>query len=320
MAANKDKREKTAFEIERQRELERVQQETYLNTITERDIYFITKMNKYVVYTEQKGWQGFDVGAMQRYMGLTSAGDKALFDDVLRVAGRMRMDTAISFRAIDGDTLNLLSKSDWLQPKEGDYHAIFDIVLDSLSGGKKENREHIEQCLFWKYTHPEDYKLPCITISGAGGVCKNEFVEQVLATIFTHRQVVALGVEAAFGEFNGQIIGKTVVFIDEAIVESSDANSLKRKVGNPTISINEKYGLQGSYENTPWYWLGGNGTNGAVMLAKDETDRRYSVMTVQNSVMYWVSKFLGIELPRPGVALSGNHAAVEWYRDHQHIL
>jgi Family of unknown function (DUF5906) len=306
--------------MERQKARELEIQQMLVDVVTDKDIYYLADQNRYLMYRKGKGWKTYLAEAMHKVLGLTESVEKQCLDEVLRAARRLKETSAITFADCDDTVLNFLSRKDWLKPVEGDYNAVFDIVMQSLSDGKQENRDHIEKCLVYKYLHPEDYRIPCITISGGGGAGKNEFVEQVLATIFGGLQVAVLGTEAAFGQFNGQMIGKTVVFIDEAIVEKSDAEDLKRKVGNKTISINEKYGLQGTYDNTPWYWLGGNGTNGAVMLAKDVTDRRYSVLTVKHSVMYWVAKYLDIELPRVGAVLPDSHEAVQWYRENQWAL
>lgn len=323
--ANKKNAEKIA-EAEKkaaeQKEKEQKLATTLLPIVRSKDLYFVADRNRYMLYHEYGGWKAYQPEAMHKLLGLTADWEKVVFDDVLRADKRMKEATAITYLDTPDNVLNFLSMKEWLEPTPSkQYHPIFDILMDSLSGGKKENRDHIEKCLVYKYLHPEDYRLPCITISGAGGGGKNEFIEKVLATIFTERQVIVLGTDAAFGQFNGQMIGKTVVFIDEAIVERGDAESLKRKVGNKTISINEKYGLQGTFENTPWYWLGGNGTNGAVMLGADVTDRRYSVLTIEHSIMYWVSLFIKHEpLPHFGQVLPDTHPAVQWYRENEKAL
>lgn len=286
----------------------------FADIITHNDIFFVADVGKYMMYRDDTGWKSYDKSDILRLFCVT---DGTLFDEILFNLKRTKRSSAMSFESVNEDILNFLSVGDWLQPEQGQHDVIFDILLDSLSNGKIENREHLEQCIVWKYLHPEDFSLPCITISGEGGVGKNEFVEQVLATIFTRRQVIALDTSTAFGDYNGLMLGKAVVFIDEAIVEKSDAEALKRKVGNRTISINEKYGLQGSYENTAWYWLGGNGTNGAVMLAGDVTDRRYSVMTTSRSMMHYICGHLSLDPPQPGVVLKGDHPAVQWFKDNQ---
>jgi hypothetical protein len=313
---------KQKFEqMEAQRKAEEALATMLIPLIEKKDIYYVGETHHYMMYEKVSGWKSYSPEAIAKLFALTKPNEKIVFDECLRKLERIKEHTAISFNEMGSNVLNFLSVEDWLQPEKGPIEPIFDILMDSLSGGKVENREHLEQCIVYKYMHPEDYLLPCITISGAGGAGKNELVERVFATIFGDRQVVVLGTDSAFGQFNGQMIGKTVVFIDEAIVEKGDAEALKRKVGNKTISINEKYGLQGNYDNTPWYWLGGNGTNGAVMLAKDTTDRRYSVLTVKHSIMFWVAKHLGMsELPKPGVVLPASHPAVIWYRDNMKHL
>lgn len=299
--------------------------EILMKYINENEVYFIGgKLGKYVKYScvgdNAFRWLPFSQDAMYKTLRLTSKEDRDLFDDLLTQNGRMKDTSVMSFDPVPNNVLNFLKREVWLKPVAGDVHPLFDIVMESLSDGKKENRDHLEQCIVYKYLHPEDYRIPCITISGSGGVLKNDFVEQTLSAIFSRQQVAVLGVDAAFGQHNGQMLGKTVVFIDENVKDIAEASKIKRYAGNKTININEKFGIQDTFDNTAWYWIGANDTNGALFLEGEVTDRRYSVLTVSNSAMYHVAKHLQLPLPRKGVVLPGDHACVVWYRDNQHIL
>jgi hypothetical protein len=94
-------------------------------------------------------------------------------------------DVTYSFRQdLPSDMLNLLDRSDWLQPDVGAYHWIFDVLVQSLGGNKAENIDHLQCVLAYKYLHPEAYTLPCLMIHGEGGVGKNLLVNHVLGIIF----------------------------------------------------------------------------------------------------------------------------------------
>jgi hypothetical protein len=91
--------------------------------------------------------------------------------------------------------------------------------------------------------------------------------------------------EKTLGQFNGLIQGKTVVMIDEAIAEKINVERLKRTVGNRTVDVNPKYGKQGEHDNTAMYLAGGNDNSGPILLAGDATDRRWSIIKVEKSII-----------------------------------
>lgn len=294
--------------------------ERFAEIINRNNVHYVSEPNKYAVQNSQGVWTYIAVDAFYKQHLIHTADDKRTFDLVLSHMQRMKRKAESSFREQPDDVLNVLDRSRWLQPAPGPVDPIFDVLLDSLSGGRQNVRDHIEQVFVYKYLHPECYTLPCITISGEGGAGKNEFVDKVMKTVFGAHQVESLGTAEAFGQFNGRMLGKTVIYIDEALVDRTDANAMKRKVGNMTMDVNVKYGMQGSFDNTPWYWLGGNGTNGAVMLAGDTTDRRYSILTVSKNIMHWVGKHIGVDTGTGSKTLPGSHPCVQWFNEHKDKL
>lgn len=288
--------------------------------IEESNLYFIADRNKYMIEVANKGWIFMEVPGFKVYAMLTEANEVKWINLYLKLHDRVKTTIVNTFNPTHPDVLNMLSTADWLQPVQGPVEEIFNVLFNSLSGGRQNVRDHIEKVFVYKYLHPEEYVLPCITISGEGGVGKNELIEKVFATVFGDQQIAALGTEEAFGNFNGQMLGKTIVYIDEAIPSKVGAESLKRKAGNKTLQVNTKYGAQGTYDNTPWYWLGGNGTNGNLFLAGDSVDRRYSVITVSRNLMHWVGKHIGMEVEGMGSSLPDDHPCVVWWSKNKHHL
>lgn len=287
--------------------------------ILKNDIWYVGDQSLYVIGVNQQ-WTYLTQSAVYTCYDLNSQTHKQIFKEAMSELKRNKVKAVNTFQPVPDDYLNLMSTERWLQPVMNEpYHPIFDVLIQSISGGKTKAVEHIEQCIVYKYIHPEEFRIPCICISGEGGVGKNMLVDTIFSTIFGSNQVASLGTEEAFGVFNGQMIGKTVVFVDEAIVDKTDTESLKRKVGNRQININVKYGFQGTVDNTAWFWLGGNGTNGALLLGGDTTDRRFSIITVDKNMMYWVGKHLGIEVSGTEV-LKYDHDCVKWMNDNSSVL
>lgn len=288
-------------------------QARYKELIEKDNVYFLVDRNKYVQHDAEASWIFVESAALKVKYMLTSQEETTWFNEVVHMLGRVK-DTAVNtFRPVSSNKLNTMTMDGWLQPAKGTVDPVFDILFDSLSGGRKEVKDHLEAVFTYKYIHPEEYKLPCITISGEGGAGKNETIELLFATVFGSQQVASIGTDEAFGTYNGQMLGKTVVYIDESIPDKTNAEKLKQRVGNKTIQVNVKYGLQGTFDNTPWWWLGGNGTNGTMMLAGDTTDRRYSVITIDRNLMYWIGRHIGHDVDGRGASLPAKHPCVVWW-------
>jgi hypothetical protein len=259
----------------------------FCELLEDQQLYYIQTANKYTEYFPLEGkWRNYPPESLtERYPHLRAKKVKEVFIQVMEEKTRIFRDVANSFRPQPDYILNKLSTDGWLKPQEGEYDEWFDILLYSLGGGKKENMEHLEHVIAWKYLHPEDFKIPCVIIFGEGGVGKNVFMDVVLGSIFGVHQKTSVELEDVSGSFNDLIVGKAAVFIDEAVVDNANMNKLKRIVNNPTISVNEKYGPKYEADNTPLYFAGGNDVLGAVKLAGDGSDRRWSIMKVDKTIL-----------------------------------
>lgn len=267
----------------------------YKGFVRKHEIYYVATEHVFMQYFPDRGdWCQLRPEALYMQYSISYGDDMEAFQKALADLGRKKMTVECSFYPKPDRVLNLMRRDHWLKPTSGEPHYAFNLLTRSLGNGKDENTSHIEQVVYWKYTHPEEYRLPCLVIYGEGGAGKNTFVKEVLGTIFGAHQVLVADADKTLGQFNGLIQGKTVVMIDEAVADKINSERLKRMVGNRTIDINPKYGKQGEHDNTPLYFAGGNDTTGAILLAGDATDRRWSILKVDKSIIQRLADDKGI--------------------------
>lgn len=202
-----------------------------------------------------------------------------LFLEVLREQDRWHDTATYSFTLQPPGVLNQL-RYNFLTPKTGVHHWIFDALVESICGGKEENIQHLERLILAKLQNPADYTLPALCFSDDGGTGKSLFVSVVLSAIFGKRLVSDnLAIAQATGKFNSVLVGKAVVFINEAVEDKADNDALKRIIGSQIITVEPKGVDPYTADNTPLYILAGNGIAGCVRLSGTRVDRRYSVIT-----------------------------------------
>lgn len=255
-----------------------------------RELYYIQASNRFYEYLPKRGtWESFSVESMKtRYAILRKAEAFELFTDEL-LKNKMFNNIVSTFKDIGDDLLNLMRRDHWMTPKKGQHSKWFDYLIQSLGGNKQENMDHIERVLGWKYLHPEEYQLPCMVIYGQGGVGKNELLT-VLSKVYGGSQVTTVNFNNIGGAFNSVLAGKTVVFIDEMADDKADMNIMKQTVGNEMLQINEKFIKPYDCYNTALYMCGTNSPTGAIRLANDSSDRRWSIMKVERNLIDWIAK------------------------------
>ena len=227
---------------------------------------------------------------------------------------------ASSFAPQPSTTLNLLNWS-FLEPAvDCPPHWLFGCLMESLSGGRQENREHLEKVILAAYLHPEgNFLRPCQVFDDDGSIGKTLFATRVLTTLFGADLVVPNGNISQMDGFNSAIIGKAVVFLNEVSQAPEHSNVLKRILGSKEVKLEHK-GVDAKYvDNTALYFISGNNKGtGTVALAGDGTDRRYSI----HSPKSFLWKIVGAELKKSDPKMVINKANVEaWIRQTgQYIL
>ena len=208
-------------------------------------------------------------------------------------------DVTYTFREPPNDCFNLLSRKRWLLPVGGEHHPAFDILMQSLGGGKLYNTQHIEHVICYKYLHPETYTLPTLVIHGEGGVGKNLLVDIVLNKLFDGQTISALS-RHVVGDFNSLVKGKAVVLINESVAAKTDVSAVKATLGQATVTINEKGIPQYVADNTALYIIAANKNGGGgVYLDRSDADRRYSPIHCPDgkNLPYWVGQHYKIDIP-----------------------
>ena len=225
---------------------------------------------------------------------------QATFTDMLEAQGRIFNRATHAFKIPPPEHLNLLRMTNWLKPIKGKYNKAFDILIRSLGDNKQENMEHLEHIIWYKYKHPEEFLLPCLVVFGQGGVGKDFFIKNFCQTIFGLNSSSAISVKDLSG-FNYDIVGKTIVYINESGQDKADMDILKQVVGSAEINFNKKFGPKGKADNTALYFMGTNDSLSAISLAGDNSDRRWSILKTDRTLNEHINEVygMGIEYTNP---------------------
>lgn len=311
---DKIERERTrvAKEQARSQEDEKLEAlEAWVNEIIEaNDIHYSSDPHRYMEKHDGR-WMTLSVQALREYYSPLQKNDvKELFDRAMEAKGRKFKKMTYSFEKKPAYVLNLMSMDAWLTPDDegGPPHPLFDLILWSCGGGTDEGYDHLRQCLLWKYLHPADFKIPVPVLYGEGGCGKNFLFEKVFETLWPG-QSVQLSTEQTLGNFNGMMVGRTAIMINEAAGDKVDYEAIKMIAHAATLTINEKYGGQYQSDNTPWLWMGCNDPAGAVKLSGGGVDRRWSPIEIKKTLAYWAGHEFGHDA----------EWGEQWLKENEHV-
>jgi hypothetical protein len=282
------------LERAKQREKEEVKKKLHLalkdkykKIIEEDRIYYIAVQDTYVDFdADKRKWIHYknDKGLFN-LIDIRGKDQEFAFKEALKETGHLKKEAVNTFKPVTDKQLNFCSKDTWLKPKPGEVHDAFRLGFKALCGEKQDAQDKLEHTIAWKYLHPEDYKLPMFAIHGEGGVLKNEILLGTLGVVFGEEQVLSTSCSNVLDGFNGELLGKTVVLFDESKIDKTNYEKLKALVHNERMNINVKYGLSGTFDNTPLYFSGSNEITGAVRVSGSTVDRRFSIVSVKRNIM-----------------------------------
>ncbi|MGZ8161412.1 MAG: primase-helicase family protein [Methylobacter sp.] len=255
--------------------------------IIDNHIYYVALQDNYVQYDEpNRKWLHFknNTGLFNFYK-INGKDQIVAFKEALEETGNLKKEAVNTFRPVTDHQLNFCSRDNWLKPQPGEVHDAFRLGFKALCGEKQDAQDSLEHTIAWKYLHPEDYKLPMFAIHGEGGVLKNEILLGTLGVVFGKEQVLSTSCSAILEGFNGELLGKTIVMFDESKIDKTNYEKLKALVHNEQMHVNVKFGLAGSFDNTPLYFSGSNEITGAVRISGSSVDRRFSIVSVKRNIM-----------------------------------
>lgn len=181
-------------------------------------------------------------------------------------------------------------KKFWLEPSSDNEPAspLFDDLMHCLSGGKAENREHLERWIMYKYARPDDtVNIPHINISGIPGENGKGLFKILLKTIFTAGSVVDATAKELINGFNAKWKDAVILVYEEMGERELPENKIKSVTGNPELNVEFKgrdaFVVDANYS----ILFFDNNVNGTVRLAgsgPSGEDRRYSIMETHLSL------------------------------------
>ncbi|CAB4166027.1 hypothetical protein UFOVP841_18 [uncultured Caudovirales phage] len=234
---------------------------------------------------------------MNKLTGSTiSSRDPNEMIDYFENRGKTYLDITASFNTSkwnDQQVYNKMSiiRDQWLKPDYANadqYDQRFDILLNTVCGGKAENIEHLERWVAFKYLYPEkNANTPNIDLGGnPGGNGKGRFVE-VLKTIFTPTCVIQAHKEE-LEKFNANWEMAVILYYDEPEEKELAASKLKQATGAEDMRI-EKKGIDATMADRNYNFVFmSNNQQGVVKLSGGSDggeDRRYSVINT-NLVLF----------------------------------
>jgi phage/plasmid-associated DNA primase len=157
----------------------------------------------------------------------------------------------------------------------------FEWLMYSLSGGKKENQDHIEKWLLHKVkNYRKSVTTPDLVIVGHVGGNGKGILQAIVRMMFPNQLSGKANAKTLNGNFNAIMMGKLVVFFDDQISREIPLEMVKQLAGSDTMIFEPKGKDQYEGEKThssAWFSnvlpfkLTPGGQEGGV-------DRRFSIM------------------------------------------
>lgn len=171
----------------------------------------------------------------------------------------------------------------------------FDWLMHSLSGGKEENKEHIERWIVQKIVnYNKAVTTPDLVIVGHVGGNGKGIIQAIVRIMLPAILSGNANTKTLTNNFNAIMLGKLIVFFDDQVSKEIPLDVVKQLAGSDTMIFEEKGKDQYNGEKThssAWFAqqlpfrLTPAGQEGGV-------DRRFSVMRTNITFLESIRKFM----------------------------
>lgn len=178
---------------------------------------------------------------------------------------------------------------------KGDHSEFFDYLMYSLSGGKKENADHIEQWILHKiFNYVKAVTTPDIVIVGHVGGNGKGIIQAIIRLMMPSMLSGKANSKTLSGNFNVIMLGKLIVFFDDQNSNEIPLDVVKQLAGSDTMIFEPKGKDQYEGEKThssAWFsqimpfLLTPAGQEGGV-------DRRFSIMRTNITFLESIRKHM----------------------------
>jgi uncharacterized protein DUF5906 len=283
----------------KQREKDKAAVREYLEDPQNERLYFVSTDNKFYRHLPtRREWVHITTdGLRNENQAIASKTRFALLKTTLRDNGRVYATKTYADPrkgSVPGEALNLMIDDHWLKPnfERSENTKFFDYLLYTIGNYKEENVQHILQVIGWKYENPGEYRLPCLCLYGEGGAGKNLFATTIMSVIFGESQCLPTKFKQ-IERWNGVLGGKMVVLFDEH-PNKEDQDGIKSIVGNPVLNVELKGVNTFTIDNLALYIIATNNENSPIRLEKNGSDRRWSMIKSELSLISVIQKEEGL--------------------------
>lgn len=279
---------------QRAEDIELLKADIRLNILSQYDYYYVNNAEKFVLYNPRKNTWSYNSPR-----GMSAINSKLipnsdyynLFMDVLKEDNRWFLNETASFNP-EPDELNRLRYTK-MDPIDEPHDPLFDTVVRSICGDRKENIDHVEQVIVAKWNNPANFMLPVLCLSDNGATGKSLFVSTVLTALFGSTSVSPNVPMSDFaGQFNGHLCGKLVIMINENCEERYNHDRMKMIAGSPRVSYTYKGQTTFDADNTALLIVTGNSIAGSIRVGGGDVDRRFSVIRGNKKLSTYTAPYL----------------------------
>lgn len=265
--------------------------------LARRDFRYVLAADRYWLPNSDGTWLPVTERALKNERtSLRDPLEWALFMTVLKEDGRYFDRQTYTFKDLPANVMNMLRNEFITMQDDKPHDPVFDHVVASIAGEKAENVSHIEKLILAKYLHPENNLIPSLVLQDEGGTGKSLFVTRILGTIFGKGAVADnLAIEDVVKNFNANLAGKAVWFINETARGRYSLDDLKRKIGSDSFMMEPKGIDAFPVDMTAWVIVSGNDEAGSVKLSGNGVDRRWSIVKGKRELRHILAERMGLD-------------------------